>query len=102
MSGCRSSVVKLMRNWAANGRTMQAMPVPSAKNTRASGIQGRADRRSLGRQPGRHERPQLVEEHGHREDDADHDRDLELDDERVAETGEEERRRRPGSRRSGP
>ena len=52
MRGCRSSDVKLMRNWAANGSTTMAMAVPSAKNTRASGIHGLADRRSFGVNPG--------------------------------------------------
>ena len=36
------------------------------------------------RQSGRDERPELVEQDGHREDDPDDQRDLDLDDERVA------------------
>ena len=83
--------MKLIRNVVAYGRTIQAMNVPSAKKKSAIGIHGRAVRRSLGRQAGRDERPDLVEQDRHRQDDPDHDRDLDLDDERVAQAGEEQR-----------
>ena len=52
ISGWRSSVEKLMRNVAAYGRTTQAMNVPRAKKKSATGIHGRAVRRSAGVRPG--------------------------------------------------
>ena len=84
ISGWRSVVEKLTRNWAANGRTMQAMHDAEGEEE-----QGDRDPRS-GRAPfargqaRRDERPALVEQDRHRQDDPDHDRDLDLDDERVA------------------
>ena len=68
----------------AYGRTTYAIATPSAKNSRASGIHGRTVRRSAGVRPGRDERPDLVEQDRHRQDDPDDDRDPELDREAVA------------------
>ena len=56
----------------------------SRRSSRASGIHGRSVLRSLGGQAGRDERPELVQQDRHRQDDPDHERDLELDEERVA------------------
>ena len=60
------------------------MATPRTKKNRASGTHGRTVLRSAGVRPGRDERPDLVEQDGHRQDDPDDQGDLDLDDERVA------------------
>ena len=98
MSACEVLVdSKLIRNPAAYGSTNQAIPTPSAKKNKRDRDPRPRGSSFAGRQPGRDERPELVEQDRHGQDDPDHDRDLDLDDEGVAEPGEEQRRVASGS-----
>ena len=67
------------------------MTTPSAKKNSAIGIHGRMTLLLVRRQPGLDERPELIEQDRHREDDPDDQRDLDLDDERVTDTEDLER-----------
>ena len=82
--GDEDVVREARRKRIANGRIDVGDRTPRAKKNSASGIHGRSGAVLRRREARRDERPQLVQQDRHRQDDPDHDRDPERDREAVA------------------